>query len=105
MRLALREHAANFVEMPDLDHRLGLRRNSDLAFDVERGTGRRYVADQAIDCCPVECDRGALQDALAPGGRCSFMAASARRIYRLVSWPVAEPASVAIAVPRAQPQQ
>jgi hypothetical protein len=52
MRLALREHAANFVEMPDLDHRLGLRRNSDLAFDVERGTGRRYVADQAIDCPP-----------------------------------------------------
>jgi len=55
MRFALREHAANFVEMLGRDHRLGWRRNSDLAFDVERGTGRRYVPDQAIDCCPVEC--------------------------------------------------
>jgi hypothetical protein len=50
------------------DHQLELRRNSDLAFDVEHGTGRRYVADPAIDCCPVECDRGAFRDALAPAG-------------------------------------
>jgi hypothetical protein len=43
MRFALRESTRqNFVEMLGRDHRL----------DIERGTDRRYVAEQAVDRSP-----------------------------------------------------
>jgi hypothetical protein len=88
-----REHAAKFVKMLGRDHRLELRRNSDLAFDAapiaEMLRTRQSIPSPSNAIVALF---GTRRRRLV---RCSLTAASARRIDRLVSWPVAEPAPVA----------